>query len=94
MNTTMCFESWRGDPAPTVTNCKPVSQTTFSRCGSATATVGSRSVHNGAMATEPDWDPTQEIPPAEPSDDDAELLDWYLHPSLTAEERNPSLCRW
>lgn len=41
-----------------------------------------------------DWDPTEEIPPAESSDDfdlDAELLDWYLHPALTAEERNPLL---
>ena len=46
------------------------------------------------MATETDWDLTEEIPPAESSDDDAELLDWYLHPSLTAEERNPSLCSW
>jgi hypothetical protein len=77
--------------SPTVTNCKPVSQTTLDRCGSATAAVGFGSVHNGAMATETDWDPTQEIPPAEPSNSDDELLDWYLHPSLTPEERNPSL---
>lgn len=44
------------------------------------------------MATDTDWDLIQEIPPAEPSDsDDDELLDWYLHPSLSPEQRNSSL---
>lgn len=34
------------------------------------------------------WDPADDDP-----DPDQEPSDWYDHPSLTAEERNPSLCR-
>lgn len=37
------------------------------------------------------------LPDDEPSDDDGSLdladLSWSDHPSLTAEQRNPSLCR-
>lgn len=39
------------------------------------------------------WDPLDELPPFNP-DDETEISDtWRNHPSLTAAERNPSLCR-
>jgi hypothetical protein len=41
------------------------------------------------MEQDHDWDLADDEP--DPSDDSTD--DWWEHPSLTAEERNPSLCR-